>query len=161
MMASFVTCGAVLSWACRTSQPSCDGAGAARAIGPWRLAIRVPDSVHTGDSVPLALVLQNIGSSALDPRFDGAADADFVVTRAGDTTEVWSKFHGFQIMMGALWKGTIAPGDSFRIEHRWDQLGNNHQPIPSGVYCVRGNLKTRGLDSLRTEVATLRVLPRE
>lgn len=153
-----VTCGALLACWGRPSQPGCEGAGAARAAGPWRLAIRVPDSVHRGDTVRLAVILQNAGDSALDPQLGLPGDLDFVVTRAGHG-EVWSKRHGDQIVMGALRKGAIAAGDSLTIEHHWDQRGNNRQLVSRGVYCVRGSLSTEGRDSLETEVATLRVLP--
>jgi len=157
-MAILLTFFGVLSWACRTSQPGCDGAGAARAIGSWSLAIRVPDSVRAGDSVPLALVLKNIGDSPLDPGLGLPSDADFVVTRAGDTSEVWGNLHARKILMGALRRGAISPGDSIRIEDHWDQRGNDGRPVRPGMYCVRGDLRTRGLDSLRTDAATLRLV---
>ena len=157
-MATLLTFLGLLSWGCRTSQPGCDGAGAARAIGSWSLWIRVPDSVRGGDSVPLALVLKNVADSALDPRLGLPSDADFVVTRAEDTSEVWSKLHGHTILMGALRKGAILPGDSVRIEDHWDQRGNDGQVVPRGIYCVRGDLNTKGLESLRTDVAILRLV---
>jgi hypothetical protein len=149
---------AVLSWACRTSPLACDGPGGARAIGSWSLAIRVPDSVRGNDSVPLALVLKNVGDLALDPGLGLPSDADFVVARAEDTSEVWSKLHGHTILMGALRRGAILPGDSVRIEDHWDQRGNDGQLVPRGIYCVRGGLNTKGLDSLRSGVATLRLV---
>ena len=103
------TCGAVVSWACRTSEARCGGGAAQRAVGSWRLGIRVPDSVRSGDAVPLALVLWNVGDSAADPRLGLPADEDFVVTRAGDATQVWSKRHGLRITMGTLRKGRLLP----------------------------------------------------
>ncbi len=157
-MIGLVTCGALLAGSCRRSQPGCESAGTSRTAGPWQLAIRVPDSAHRGDSVHFALILKNVGDSAVDPHLSSPEAADFIVTRPGDTSEVWSKLHGAQLLSTALRKGAIAPGDSFRIEHRWDQRGNDRQLVPRGAYCVRGNLIKEGLDSLRTEVATLRVL---
>ena len=107
--------------------------------------------------MPLALVLQNVGESPLNPVFGGASDADFVVTRPGDTTEIWRKFHGIDVRMGAQLKLTFAPRDTVRLEQRWNQRDNAGELVPRGVYCVRGKLDESGLDSLRTEVATLRI----
>lgn len=157
VMSGLAICG--LTWACRAPQPDCEGPHAAHAAGSWRLAIRVPDSVRGGDVVPLALILQNVGESAIDPRLNLPSDADFVVTRPGDTIQVWRRFHGFEIRMGALLKRVVAPGDSVRIEARWDQRGNDGELVRRGVYCVRGNLTTEGLNSLRTEAATIRIVP--
>lgn len=159
MMSGLAICGAVLTWACNASQPRCEGPRAAHAEGSWRLAIRVPDSVRQGDAVPLALVLQNVGESAIDPQLGLPSDVDFVVTRPGDTIQVWRKLHGFKVRMGALLKRVVAPGDSVRIEERWDQRGNDGELVRRGVYCVRGNLTTEGLNSLRTEAATIRIVP--
>lgn len=153
-----IAVGAAFTIACNRTQPACDSAVSGRRSGTWELGIRAPDSVRRGDSVTFALVLKNVGDSAIDPQL-GEGNEDFKVTRAGDSTEVWSKLHGAQILMGSMLKKTFAPGDSFRIQYRWDQVGNDRQPLRPGVYCVSADLRRqRGLDSLRTELATLRVL---
>jgi len=158
---SLLIYGASLACARTGSQPDCasNRSPSAGILGPWRLAVQVPPSVHRGDSVSLVLILQNRSDSARDPRVGEESNANFVVTHAGDATEVWSAHHGTQILSTLLRKGVIAPGDSIRMERRWDQRGNNRQTIPAGVYCVRGNLRAGGFDSVWTEVATLRVLP--
>jgi hypothetical protein len=161
VMVGLLSYGASLACARSGSQPDCASAGSAAAgrSGPWRLAVHVPASVRRGDSVSLALIIQNLGDSARDPRVGEPSNANFVVTRPGDTTEVWSAHHSVQLLSILLRKGVVAPGDSLQMERRWDQRGNNRQPIPVGVYCVRGNLRAGGFDSVWTEVATLRVLP--
>lgn len=148
-----------LIWACNASQLGCDDSRVAHAERSWRLAIRVPDSVREGDTVPLALVLQNMGDSAIGPHLGLSSDADFVVTRPGGTTPVWRKFHGLEIRMGTSLANVIAPGDSIRIKDRWDQRGNDGEPVKRGVYCVRGNLDTKGLKTVWTDVATFRIVP--
>ena len=154
-----VAVAAELATACHSSPVNCDQAGVARTGGPWRLTMRVPDSLRRGQPVSLALVLENAGDSAVDPHLGSPAAADFVVTRAGDTSEVWSKLHGAQLLSLLLRKGVIAPGDSLRVEHRWDQRDNSGHQIPAGTYCLWGNMKTSGPGSLRSGVATLHVAP--
>lgn len=151
-----VTC--VVALACARQETACDGPETARGSGPWRLAIRALDSARRGESVPLELILRNVGSRAVDPELELPSALDFVVTRPGAPDEVWSKQHGAQILMGALRKGAIAAGDSIRIKGQWDQLDNDRRPVQGGVYCIRGYLKEHGLDSLRSDVATLRVV---
>ena len=161
LVIGLLTYWASLACARTGSGPGCasNRSPSAGISGPWRLAVRVPPSAHRGDSISLALILQNRSDSARDPRVGDASDANFVVTNAGDTTEVWSAHHGAQLLSTLLRKGVIAPGDSIRMERRWDLRGNNRQSIPAGVYCVRGNLRAGGFDSVWTEDATLRVLP--
>lgn len=148
---------AVLGMACNRPQPGCDSAGSARRSGGWELGIRAPHSVRRGDSVTLALVLRNVGDSVVDLQL--GANEDFRVNRAGDTTEVWSKLHRAQVLSLLLRKRAVSPGDSISIKYKWDQVGNDRKPVRPGVYCVGGDLReNHGLDSLRTEQATLRVL---
>ena len=151
------------SLACARSGSEADCASARSTSGgrsgSWRLAVHVASSAHQGDWVPMALIIQNLGDSASDPRVGEPSNANFVVTRPGDTSEVWSAHHGAQILSILLRKGVIAPGDSLTMERVWDQRGNNRQPVAAGVYCVRGNLRAGGFDSVWTEAATLHVLP--
>jgi len=153
-----IVLGTALLIACNRSQPACDGSGSARSLATWELGIQAPDSVRRGDSVTFALILKNVGDSAIDPQL-GEGNQDFKVTRAGDTTEIWSKLHGAQILMGSQLKKTFAPGDSIRIAYRWDQVGNDRKPLRPGVYCVSGDLsRQEGMESLRTGTATLHIV---
>lgn len=152
-----VTC--VVASACARQETACDGPETARGSGPWRLAVRAPDSARRGEPVPLVLVLRNVGSRAVDPQVGGPPAADFVVTRPGSPDEVWSALHRAQILSAVLRKGVIGSGDSLRINGQWDQVDNDRRPVPRGVYCIRGYLREHGLDSLRSDVAKLRVVP--
>jgi len=161
--------GALLIAACRPDAPRAsskpDTAMTRPPTGPvsatsdsLAFTIHVPDSVHAGEPVPIVLRLTNRTDAPIDLHLLGRTIAfDIVVTRE-DGTPVWRRLEG-QAVQSILQLRTLAPSETLELSDRWDQRMRGGAAVPPGLYHVHGELPTDEPEPLRTQTASLLILP--
>lgn len=148
-----------------------DGSAVRRAVGSsassdavspavadsLRVSLEVPDRVAAGDSVPMALRVENAGDDPVELRLTGRPVAfDLIVMGEGGET-VWRRLEGATVPQ-VLVLMSLAPGEALAFEDSWDQLSNAGSRVAPGTYTVRGELPAEGR-RLASPAETLRIVP--
>lgn len=123
-----------------------------------RLALQVPDTVRAGEAVPITLRLTNAGDEPLELELRGRPIAFDVVVEDARGDVVWRRLEG-EMVPAILQVRTLPPGDGLELTAEWDQRDREGEPVPPGVYTLRGTLPEARTGPLETPPATLRVLP--
>lgn len=107
--------------------------------------LRSPDSVRTGEPVPMTLTVTNAGQTTAPLGLTGRPIAfDFTVTTPAGA-QLWSRLHHQTIPM-ILQMALLDPGERLEFTHVWDQRDNHGQPVDPGTYHVRAILPTEDGD---------------
>ena len=91
-----------------------------------------------GETVQMKLILRNVSDGTVSFVLGGRPPYDFVVSTA-DGEQVWNWKCG-QIIEEPLDGKTLEPGEELEFVGEWEQVDNRGEPVPPGVYLVRGGL---------------------
>lgn len=170
-----VLLGVLLAWglsACRVEDPNAyqtpeDKARFEQIVGvrpgvasnvapPLRLTLDVRKQYRYGLSVPLELVLRNVGDQPVPVTlFGNPPYVEFVASRADGST-VWTAMKGTGLVEFGT-DTTLAPGQEWRFKRVWDQRSNRGWPILPGTYYIRGILFTPESEFLFSEVERVKI----
>ncbi len=122
------------------------------------LQIVLPDTVRSGEAVPITLRLTNSDRKPATAYLQGRPTAfDVIVTRR-DGTPVWRRLEG-AVVPAVLQVRSLAPGAVLEFHDTWPQRTNLGAAVGPGDYLVTGVLPTDPPAELRTRPARLRILP--
>lgn len=122
-----------------------------------RLWLEVPDEVRAGDSVPIALRVENVSDEPIDLHLRGRTIAFDLVVAGADGEVAWSRLEG-EVIPAILRVETLGSGERLELEDTWDQRSNAGEAVAPGDYSVRGELLTEG-EPLSTPSVPLRIIP--
>lgn len=126
-----------------------------------RLQVRLvsPAEVRAGETVPVTVRIENVGSGALELYLRGRPVAfDVEVTDAAGVT-VWRRLHD-AVIPAIIQLRVLSPRDVLELEAEWDQRDDGGGPVAPGDYLVRGRVLTDSADPLDTGPVRLRIVPR-
>jgi intracellular proteinase inhibitor BsuPI len=127
-------------------------------LGSMTLQILLPDTVRSGEAVPITLRLTNSDRKPATAYLQGRPTAfDIIVTRR-DGTPVWRRLEG-AVIPAVLQVRSLAPGAVLEFHGSWPQRTNLGAAVGPGEYLVTGVLPTDPPAELRTHPAPLRILP--
>ena len=112
-----------------------------------QVSLVVPDTVRSGDKVPMAIRLTNTTTSPLELYLRGREITFDIVIRDLAGNEVWRLLQGDPIL-AILQLRALAPGETLELRHEWDQQTRLRGQAPEGTYTVRGDVVTDGSGSL-------------
>lgn len=121
------------------------------------LSIHVPDTVRTGEPVPITLRVHNRTDRPVELHLLGRTIAFDIVVTAPDGALVWRRLEG-QAVQSILQLRVLGPGEALELGDRWDQRGPGGAPVGPGVYRVQGVLPTDEPEPLRTPVGSFRIV---
>ncbi len=140
-------------------------------ISPWPLDLGEPPdeaflraidySLETvsqapyGETVQMKLTLRNVSDGPVSFYLGGRPPFDFVVSTA-DGEQVWH-WKCAKITLLPLDSKTLEPGEELEFVGEWEQVDNRGEPVPPGVYLVRGVLSLDPPETLVTEAHELEV----
>jgi len=127
-------------------------------IDSMRFEIVVPESVRTGEAVPIALRLTNTGREQLTVYLQGRPIAFDVTVRRVDGAVVWRRLEG-EVVSAILAVRHLEPGATLEFKEVWRQLSNTGEAVQPGDYRVTGSLSTDAREPLQTSPALLRIVP--
>ena len=116
----------------------------------------VPQASY-GETVQIKLTLRNVSDEPVSFYLGGGPGHDFVVTTP-DGEEVWHSMCA-KISNAALFSETLEPGEELEFIGEWEQVDNRGEPVPPGLYFVRGVLNMEPPQKLVTPDHELKVLP--
>ena len=124
-----------------------------------QVRLDVPDTVASGEMVPMTLRLTNTSAVVRELYLRGRDVAfDIVITDpTGD--EVWRLLKGDPIP-AILQLRTLKPGETLELRHEWHQRARGGDPVPDGAYTVRAEVLTDGSGSLVSNDAQLLIRSR-
>lgn len=123
-----------------------------------RLRVEVPAEVVAGETVPIALRVENLTERTLTLYLTGRTIAfDVIVERSGGP-RVWRRLEG-EVVQSILRLDTLGPGEALVLEDSWDQRSNAGEAVLPGEYRIHGELLTEG-EPLVFPAEPLRILPR-
>ena len=102
------------------------------------LSLEVVTQVAYGETVQMKLTLRNVTDGPLKLVLGGVPAYDFVVTTP-DGDGVWRWKCG-RIIQSVLDSRTLAPGEELEFVGEWEQVDNQGEPVPTGVYVVSGDV---------------------
>ena len=123
-----------------------------RTIDYWLDAV---SQAAYGETVQIKLTLQNVSDGPVNLVLGGRPPFDFVVSTA-DGKQVWH-WKCAKITPLALDNKTLEPGEELEFVGEWEQVDNRGEPVPPGVYLVRGVLSLDPPQKLATEAHELQV----
>ena len=91
-----------------------------------------------GETVRMKLTLRNVSDGTVRFVLGDRPPFDFVVSTA-DGEQVWNWKCG-KIIEQPLDGKTLEPGEELEFVGEWEQVDNRGEPVPPGVYLVRGGL---------------------
>ena len=97
----------------------------------------VPQAPY-GETVRMKLTLRNVSDGTVNLVLGGRPPYDFEVSTP-DGEQVWNWKCGKIINQPGDGK-TLEPGEELEFVGEWEQVDNRGEPVPSGVYLVRGGL---------------------
>lgn len=130
--------------------------------GPVRLEVTAPRRVETGRPVTFVLRATNTGSDSVTLYLRGREIAfDLIVSRADapQTPVVWQRLRGATIP-AIVQVRQLGAGESLVLEHRWDQRGDDGNPVGPGAYLVRGLLLTDDPEPMRSSEVPFEITDR-
>ena len=91
-----------------------------------------------GETVRMKLTLRNVSDGTVSFVLGGRPPDDFEVSTP-DGEQVWNWKCG-KIIDQPLDGKTLEPGEELEFVGEWEQVDNRGEPVPPGVYLVRGGL---------------------
>ena len=122
-----------------------------------RFQVLAPDSVRSGQPVPIMLRLVNTGKAPVTMYLQGRPLAFDITIRRPDGRTVWRRLEG-QVVSAILAVRPLEPGGALTFEETWDQASDTGQRVPPGEYVITGTLPTDGVP-LETPPRRLRIVP--
>lgn len=122
-----------------------------------RFQVVAPDSVRSGQPVPIILRLVNSGDKPATVYLQGRPIAFDIAIRGTDGAVVWRRLEG-QVVSAILAVRELAPGEALTFADTWRQADNAGGPVPPGEYTVTGSLAT-DREPLLTPPARIRIVP--
>jgi hypothetical protein len=119
--------------------------------------VRAPTSVHTGEPVPIELVLTNRTERRLTLYLQGRPLAFDITVRREDGSVTWRRLEG-QVVSAILAVRQLDPAESLTFEAAWDGRMADGHPAPPGRYQITGNLRTDTPEGLTTLPVPLQIL---
>ncbi len=114
----------------------------------------VPRNVATGQPVPMALRIRNIGDRPIELYLQGRPIAfDLTVRREGEV--VWRRLEGATVS-AILQIRTLAAGEVLELKERWTQQDNSGRRVGPGDYVVSGAVLT-DREPLKAAAVPLRI----
>ena len=86
----------------------------------------------------MKLTLWNVSDRTVSFVLGGRPPYDFEVSTAGGE-QVWH-WKCAKITLSPLDSKTLEPGEELEFVGEWEQVDNRGEPVPPGVYLVRGGL---------------------
>ncbi len=102
------------------------------------LSLELVSQVAYGETAHMKLTLRNVTDKPLRLVLGDVPAYDFVVTKS-DGDGVWHWKCG-RITQQALDSRTLGPGEELELIGDWQQVDNRGEPVPPGIYQVRGVL---------------------
>ena len=102
------------------------------------LSLELVSQVAYGETAHMKLTLRNVTDEPLRLVLGDVPAYDFVVTKS-DGDGVWHWKCG-RITQQALDSRTLGPGEELELIGDWQQVDNRGEPVPPGIYQVRGVL---------------------
>ena len=121
--------------------------------------ILVPSEVRAGETVPIALRVENRGADAATLYLGGRTITFDVIVARDDGAVVWQRLKG-AVVQSILQVRMVAPGEVLELRTTWNQRGNDGSPVGAGSYQVRGELHTDQPSPMTTPTVALRVVER-
>ena len=119
-------------------------------------SLEVVSQASYGETAPMKLRLRNVSDWPVSFFLGGRPPFDFVVSTA-DGEQVWH-WKCAKITLMPLDSKTLEPGEELEFIGEWEQVDNRGEPVPHGVYLVRGVLELEPPETLVTEAHELEVL---
>ena len=145
-----VGCEGISSWPLDLGEPPDEAF--LRAID---YSLDVASQVPYGETMQMKLTLRNVSDGTVNFVLGGRPPYDFVVSAAGGE-QVWH-WKCAKITLLPLDGKTLEPGEELEFVGEWEQVDNRGEPVPSGVYLVRGVLSLDPPEKLATEAHELQV----
>ncbi len=116
-------------------------------------------SVRLGDTITVSFTIQNVGDAAQDVGFGDCPTPIFQVV-AADSQVVGPQRPADEGCLLTLTAKTLAAGEAFTVQTRWDHIGINpagaaSDTLTPGTYFIRANLP--GVKLVRNDAASLQV----
>ena len=118
-------------------------------------SLEVVSQAPYGETVQMNLTLRNVSDGPVNLVLGGRPPFDFVVSTAGGE-QVWH-WKCAKITLPPLDGKTLEPGEELEFVGEWEQVDNRGEPVPPGVYLVRGVLSLDPPEKLATEGHELQV----
>ena len=109
-----------------------------------------------GETVQMKLTLRNVSDEPVSFVLGGRPPFDFEVSTP-DGEQVWNWKCG-QIIEEPLDGKTLEPGEELEFVGEWEQVDNRGEPVPHGIYEVRGVFSLESPEVLVTEAQEIEVL---
>ena len=113
------------------------------------VSMEIPTQATYGETVPLKLTLRNVGDKPVAFLLGGNPYHDFVITTP-DGEGVWywrCTRYSYDVLGG----GNLEPGEEIEFAEEWQQVNIRGEPVPPGIYLVRGVLETGAIDAPTSE----------
>ena len=101
-------------------------------------SLEVAPQASYGETVEIKLILRNVSDGTVNLVLGGRPPYDFEVSTP-DGEQVWHWKCG-KIINLPLDGKTLEPGEELEFVGEWEQVDNRGEPVPPGVYLVRGGL---------------------
>ena len=101
-------------------------------------SLEVVSQAPYGETVRMKLTLRNVSDGTVNLVLGGRPPYDFEVSTP-DGEQVWNWECG-KIIDQPLDGKTLEPGEELEFVGEWEQVDNRGEPVPPGVYLVRGGL---------------------
>lgn len=107
---------------------------------------QITDTFAPGAPIDMVLTVRNRLDTPAEAQFPTARTSDFVVVRENTTDVVWkwSTGRAFGQVVTTL---TFAANETKTFTFRWNQVGDNGNPLANGTYEARGVLVYDDFDS--------------
>jgi len=122
------------------------------------LQIVLPDTVRSGEAVPITLRLTNTDRKPATAYLQGRPVAFDIIVSRHDGSVVWRRLEA-AVVPAVLQVRSLAPGEVLEFHDTWPQRTNLGAAVGPGDYLVTGVLPTDPPAELRTRPAHLRILP--
>ena len=119
-------------------------------------SLEVVSQASYSEPVQMKLTLRNVSDEPVSFFLGGRPPHDFLVTTP-DGKEVWHWTCG-KIIIDALDSETLESGEMLELVGEWEQVDNRGEPVPPGIYVVRGVLNLEPPGVLVTAAQELEVL---
>lgn len=123
-----------------------------------RLWVEVPERTPAGESVPMTVHVENVSGRDLELHLRGRTVAFDLVVSDPEGREVWRRLER-EVVPAILRLDNLADGDVLELTDAWNQQTGAGEPVPAGLYRVRGELLTEGEPLLTPEIP-LQIDPR-
>ena len=121
-----------------------------------RVELHIPPSIPAGESIPVAVTLENTSSGPVDLYLQGREiTVDLEVARAGGQP-IWRRLDG-EIVQGILALRTLEPGEVIELHAEWDQRDVAGKLVGPGSYTMVARILTDGSMTLESPAVSFNV----